>query len=140
MKTLILLRGLPGSGKSTVASWLEDYLCYGDTCQDGFREISLDEYFTEEDGTYHYDVEKVQDAVRWCHHECDDAMEAETEVIVVHNVMSRSQEFNGYHTRARKHGYRIHSLIVENRHGGRDVHDVPKESLKRFRDRFQVQL
>jgi hypothetical protein len=41
---------------------------------------------------------------------------------------------------AKKYGYRTHSLIVENRHEGKNEHGVPEEKLKQMRDRFEISL
>ena len=46
MKSLIILRGLPGSGKSTLAKLLSE---------DGkYPVFSVDDYFTNENGVYHF--------------------------------------------------------------------------------------
>ena len=41
---------------------------------------------------------------------------------------------------AKKYGYQVTTLIVENRHGNRNVHNVPDETLDRMRQRFEVKL
>jgi hypothetical protein len=38
------------------------------------------------------------------------------------------------------YGYRVYSLIVENRHGGVNEHGVPQETLDKMKNRFEVQL
>ena len=41
---------------------------------------------------------------------------------------------------AEKYGYRVHSLIVENRHGGVNEHGVPEEKLEQMKNRFEIKL
>jgi hypothetical protein len=45
-----------------------------------------------------------------------------------------------YFDLAEKHGYRVYSLIVENRHGGVNEHGVPEDKLKIMKNRFEVKL
>ena len=41
---------------------------------------------------------------------------------------------------AKKYGYRVHTIIVENRHGGVNTHGVPEEKLEQMKERFQIKL
>jgi hypothetical protein len=45
-----------------------------------------------------------------------------------------------YFKLAEKYGYRTFSLIVENRHGGVNEHDVPEDKLELMKNRFEVKL
>lgn len=45
-----------------------------------------------------------------------------------------------YYDLARKYGYRVHSLVVENRHGGVNEHGVPDDVLDQMQDRFEFKL
>jgi hypothetical protein len=45
-----------------------------------------------------------------------------------------------YFDLAEKHGYRVYSLIVENRHGGVNEHGVPEDKLEIMKNRFEVSL
>ena len=45
-----------------------------------------------------------------------------------------------YQIIAKKYGYRIHTIIVENRHGGVNTHGVPEEKLEQMKERFQIKL
>jgi hypothetical protein len=45
-----------------------------------------------------------------------------------------------YYDLAKKYGYRVYSLIVENRHGGVNEHGVPEDKLKIMKNRFEVKL
>jgi hypothetical protein len=41
---------------------------------------------------------------------------------------------------AEKLGYRVTSMIVENRHGGKNEHGVPDDKLETMKNRFEVKL
>jgi hypothetical protein len=41
---------------------------------------------------------------------------------------------------AERFGYRVYSVIVENRHGGVNEHGVPEEKLEQMKTRFEIHL
>jgi hypothetical protein len=41
---------------------------------------------------------------------------------------------------AEKYDYKVVSLIVENRHGNKSVHNVPDETMEKMRNRFEIKL
>jgi predicted kinase len=131
MKTLILLRGLPGSGKSTLAKSLvtKDY-CHKEA----------DMYFVDEFGNYKFEPSKIKDAHKWCKEETEFLMKYEHSPIVVSNTFTQEWEMEDYYKLAEKYGYRVYSLIVENRHGGVNEHGVPDDKLQQMKDRFQISL
>jgi hypothetical protein len=45
-----------------------------------------------------------------------------------------------YFDLAEKHGYKVYSLIVENRHGGVNEHGVPEDKLEIMKNRFEMKL
>ena len=45
-----------------------------------------------------------------------------------------------YFEMAKRYGYRVHTIIVENRHGSKNVHGVPDEKLQQMKDRFETFL
>jgi predicted kinase len=131
MKNLILLRGLPGSGKSTVAKALQP--------SGWSAHYEADMYFIK-DGKYQFDGSKIKDAHSWCQDQTRKAMEDEIGSITVSNTFTQEWEMEAYYKLAETYGYRVISLIVENRHGGVNEHGVPAESLERMKNRFEVKL
>jgi predicted kinase len=127
MKELFLLRGLPGSGKSTLAESL------------GGSHMEADKYFTYE-GKYEFDVTKLKDAHDWCQNAVRVFMENKNKRVVVSNTFTQDWEMKPYFDLAEKHGYRVYSLIVENRHGGVNEHGVPEDKLEIMKNRFEVKL
>ena len=60
--------------------------------------------------------------------------------IVVSNTSTTERELQPYLDLANEFGYTVVSLVVENRHGNTNVHDVPQETLQKMKDRFQIKL
>jgi predicted kinase len=133
MKTLYLLRGLPGSGKSTLAEQL------------GGSHFETDNYFLDEDKSYKFDGSKLKEAHQWCQDLVSNAMllnhtTGHNETIVVSNTFTQEWEMKPYMDMAKDWGYRVFSIIVENRHGGVNQHGVPNEKLQQMNDRFEIKL
>jgi ABC-type molybdenum transport system ATPase subunit/photorepair protein PhrA len=130
-KNLILLRGLPGSGKSTLAKLLADK----DYCHK-----EADMFFVDRDGNYKFEPSKIKDAHSWCQDEVAFLMKYEHSPIVVSNTFTQEWEMDVYYKMAEKLGYRVTSMIVENRHGGKNEHGVPDDKLETMKNRFEVKL
>jgi len=126
MKTLTLVRGLPGAGKSTFAKLL------------GGIHIEADHYFMK-DGEYKFDASKLKQAHEYCRTSTEGWMR-EGYNIVVSNTFTQEWEMYAYYGLAEKYGYRVHSVIVENRHDGINVHGCPVEKVKEMKDRFEIEL
>ena len=135
MKDLLLLRGLPGSGKSTLAKILvggKDY-CHKEA----------DMYFIDSDGDYKFNPSKLKDAHNWCREEIEFVMKYGHSPVVVSNTFTQEWEMIPYFELAKKYGYRVHSLIVENRHGESEdtnTHNVPNETIQKMKNRFTLKL
>ena len=133
MKSLYLLRGLPGAGKSTLAKKLGDVY------------YEADMYFTNENGQYIFNGADIKKAHEWCQNEVQLAMilnhtSGLNENIVVSNTFTQEWEMEPYYKLAETYGYRVFSLIVENRHGGENLHNVPEDKIEVMRKRFEVKL
>jgi hypothetical protein len=61
-------------------------------------------------------------------------------VIVVSNTFTQEWEMDAYYELAKQYGYRVFSLIVENRHEGVNEHGVPEDKLELMKNRFEVKL
>lgn len=131
-KTLYIVRGIPGSGKSTFAKTL------------GGTHFETDEFFMV-DGEYKFDPTKLKEAHRWCQDSVNTAMILNhtaglNNVIVVSNTFTQGWEMEPYFQMADTYGYKVFSVIVENRHGGINTHGVPEDKLQVMRDRFEFKL
>ena len=132
---LILLRGLPGSGKST----LGDVILYTNqlTNQDV---LSADNFFIDKNGEYVFDGAKIKEAHNTCQQKCAERMKHEFLKIVVANTFTEEWEMKPYFEMAERYNYRIHTVIVENRHGNKNIHNVPDEKLQSMKSRFDIQI
>jgi predicted kinase len=127
-KVLYIVRGIPGSGKSTFAKTL------------GGQHYEADMFFIDEEGNYKFDVTKIKDAHQWCQSFVKTDMILEYQKIVVSNTSTQEWEMEPYFTLAKEYGYTVFTIVVENRHGGVNQHGVPEDKLQIMKDRFQVKL
>ncbi len=133
MKNLYLLRGLPGSGKATLANQIGDAY------------FGADMYFINENGEYIFDPTDLKRAHQWCQGQVNTAMILNytsdiNSSIVVSNSFTQEWETEPYFKLAETYGYRVFSLIVENRHGGESLHKVPADKIQAMKDRFELKL
>lgn len=126
MPNLYLFRGVSGAGKSTAAEAL---------CK---KVVAADDYFMDGD-EYNFDPAKLPAAHRYCQGKVRSIMETGADVAVA-NTFTRYWEMKAYYDLADELGYTVFSLIVENRHGGKNEHGVPDAALKSMTDRFEVKL
>jgi predicted kinase len=133
---LFLVRGLPGSGKTSFASaiWNDYAVC------------EADKFFYDKEGNYNFDPSKLREAHTWCKNEVESRMiehqnnQQYYPEIAVSNTFTQEWEMEDYFKLAEKYGYKVVSLIIENRHGGQNVHGVPEDKLQIMKDRFQIKL
>jgi predicted kinase len=127
MKILYIVRGIPGSGKSTFANSLDCPV------------FEADMYFMI-DGEYKFEADKLKLAHNWCKLRVEHSMEDDFQKIAVSNTFTQEWEMEAYYEMAKQYGYTVFSVIIENRHGGVNEHGVPEDKLKMMKDRFEVKL
>lgn len=127
-KILYLIRGIPWSGKSSLAKAL------------GFTHLEADMYHLDENGNYDWKPEKVKESHVWCQKQVINLMLESEQKIVVSNTFTQEWEMKPYFELAEKYGYQVFTIIVENRHGGKNVHNVPQETLEKMKNRFEIRL
>jgi predicted kinase len=136
MKELYLIRGIPGSGKSTFAHhvWNDYAIC------------EADKFFYDKEGNYNFDASKLRQAHEWCRNEVEIRMKDNVAnpqyypEIVVSNTFTQEWEMEPYFELAEQYGYKVFSFIIENRHGGKNVHGVPDEKIEQMKSRFNIKL
>jgi len=132
---LILLRGLPGSGKSTLAKIILQL-----RSTDEPEVLSADDFFEDKEGDYNFDPTKLKEAHNYCQFRCSERMRQQKAKIVVANTFTQEWEMEEYFKMAERYNYRVHTVIVENRHGSENVHEVPEEKLQQMQNRFEIKL
>ncbi len=132
MNALILLRGLPGAGKTT----LTKLLCE----EERYPVYSVDDYFESDTGAYVFKFDENHLAYKQCMSNTESAMIRGDKKIFVHNTFTMDWEIEPYVLLAKKHGYALHVLTVENYHNSKNVHDVSDEQIKKMAEKYKVKL
>jgi predicted kinase len=130
-KVLILVRGLSGVGKTTVAGML------------GHEMVEADMYFVDRDtGEYNFDPKKLPEAHAWCLGKTRQALVSHGKAIVS-NTFTQRWEMQPYLELAEELGARVHVLdmfdggLSNEELAARNAHGVPVEAIARMRDRYE---
>lgn len=126
MKKLFIIRGVPGSGKTTFAEAI---------CK---KFVSADDYFMS-GNEYKFDITKLESAHRYCYGKTKSIMETDEDV-AVNNTFTRNWEMKPYFELAKQFNYMVFSIIVENRHGNKSIHDIPDKIIDNMKNRFNLKL
>lgn len=119
---------MSGSGKTSFANLL------------GTKAICCADDYVTRNGVYKWSPETIGKSHEWCQRKCRRFMKKQVERIVVANTSTTERELKPYQDLARQFGYRIFSIIVENRHGGVNTHGVPETTLDKMCERFNIKL
>lgn len=134
-KTVVILRGVSGSGKSTVT---QTFLA----ASNYWVAVSADYYFLGEHGNYEFDATKLGKAHQFCADEFSRYLHKHPKVegIVVDNTNTKPKEFQWYIDEAEKAGATVVCLVVENRHGNDSIHNVPQDTRDKQEARIRQSL
>lgn len=139
MRQLIIVRGLPGAGKSTFANEYATILNRAGIAVKG--PFEADQYFIDpETGDYVFDATKLGAAHHACFNNVELCMYQDAECVIVSNTFTTERELKGYLELATRMNYQVTSLVVENRHGNKSIHNVPDEAMDKMRNRFSLKV
>jgi predicted kinase len=124
MNRLILVRGLPGSGKSTYAA--------EQARQYGYMHLEADMYFD----VYFYGVFKaseLQNAHKWCQRITKQNLYYNT--VIVSNTFTQRWEMQPYFDMARELGAATEIITMTGNYGS--IHNVPQATIQKMKDRWE---
>ncbi|XP_067999167.1 NEDD4-binding protein 2-like 2 [Melanerpes formicivorus] len=138
-KLLLILRGLPGSGKSTLSRILLGQSREGIV-------FSTDDYFRQQDG-YTYNAAHLGDAHDWNQRRAKQAMEQGKSPVIIDNTNTQAWEMKPYVEVALEKGYRVEfhepdtwwkfdpeELEKRNKHG------VTREKIAQMLERYEYPI
>ena len=130
MKTLHIIAGAPGSGKSTMAKVIAQG--YRDTAR--VEHYEADMYFVS-NGIYKFDPTLISNAHAWCQNKVLQAMLTYCPIVIVSNTFTKAWERKHYLELAAQYGY---AVVYTHCTGAFDnVHGVPDEVVTRMRDTYE---
>lgn len=120
---LIIIRGLPGSGKTTKAKSLPPDIVH----------LETDQFWTDAEGNYSFDVSRLAEAHSWCLRETRKYLQ-QHRTVAVSNTFTTLGEMEQYIRLAIDFqcGLIVHNCEFQ----FESVHPVPKDVLKRMKDRW----
>ncbi|CAH6891157.1 NEDD4-binding protein 2 isoform X3 [Phodopus roborovskii] len=133
---LVLLRGLPGSGKSFLARTLQEDNPSGVI-------LSTDDYFYI-NGQYQFDVKYLGEAHEWNQNRAKEAFEKKVSPVIIDNTNLQAWEMKPYVALSQKHKYKV--LFREpdtwwkfkpKELARRNIHGVSKEKIARMLEHYQ---
>lgn len=131
-KVMYIMRGLPGSGKTTLARALASNVL------GRYKVIvSADDYFVTPDGEYHFDPAKLGAAHGQCQQRAKGAC-MDGVVVVVDNTNTTRWEMEPYLVLARQYGYNVQVVTVETTLSSEDLaarstHGITAERIQQMR-------
>ena len=134
VKTLCIIRGIPGSGKTTKAIELKKSI-YPDSVI-----FEADQFF-EKEGSYNFDASKLHYAHIECKQNTETSLINNIKTVIVSNTFTTLKELKPYFELAKQYNYCIvvyelpHAPVIEGTQ--KNIHNVPEETISRMLKRWQ---
>jgi hypothetical protein len=102
--------------------------------------VAADDFMINEKGEYVFDPARLDDVRRKCKEAVEKAMKINVSRIFLTGTLTQQWELDPYYLLATKYGYKVFSVIIENRHEGKTIHGTPQETLDAMHNRFETRL
>jgi predicted kinase len=132
MQHLILIRGLPGSGKSTFAAIISE--------EHKYPIIAVDDFFTDEQGNYRFNHLLNHEAYRRCEQRTRDALQAGAQKVIVHHTFTMDWEMEPYFKLAKQFDSLLHVLTMEKYHAHENIHEISEAQIQKMAAKYKVKL
>lgn len=140
MKKFYIVRGLPGSGKSTLVKELSSKIVDAEVFV-----FSTDNYWLRPDGYYDFNARRIGEAHAWNFKLCKEALALALPHVILDNTNTTLREFDQYINEAVLHGYNVF-ILEPNTPWSFDVqecfrkntHNVPLDVIQKMYDRWQT--
>jgi predicted kinase len=130
MPRLIIVRGAPGSGKST---FVKSYIQYLEP-QKSYAHFEADMYF-EIKGEYLFNPSLLKNAHNWCKEQTEKSMKNLVDCVFVSNTFTKHWEMQAYLNLAKKYNYEVNVYYLKSSY--QNVHGVPEEVVQRMISQYE---
>lgn len=129
-KTLLMIIGIPGSGKSTMAEKIKKER--PEYANSNIWEADMF-FINPKNGEYNWNFESLASAHRWCQIQVENDMR-DGKNVIVSNTNLRPRERKPYIDLAKKYGYQVKVITCDG--GFKNIHNVPKETIEKMKQKF----
>lgn len=143
-RTLIIMRGLPGAGKSTAirkhCPMARPFRSVAGRLSESVPIVSADHYFER---LGRFDGRRLGEAHAECRRNARAAMMADAPIVIVDNCNVCLRDFADYLSLAKVHGYRVETIdlydggLTDAELSARCVHGVPASTIGRMRAKYE---
>ena len=124
MKMLYIIRGIPGSGKSTMARKLAPNAAF-----------EADAYMVDQQGNYAFDPSRLGEVHQKCYEAVRDALMQDIANVAVANTFVKRWEYQKYVDLANELGVKYEIIVCNG--GYKNIHGVPEEAIQRMKDNWE---
>ena len=124
MKMLYIIRGIPGSGKSTMAKKLAPNAAF-----------EADAYMVDQQGNYAFDPSRLGEVHQKCYEAVRDALMQDIANVAVANTFVKRWEYQKYVDLANELGVKYEIIVCNG--GYKNIHGVPEEAIQRMKDNWE---
>jgi predicted kinase len=124
MQKLYIIRGVPGSGKTTRAQELA-----------GMNYFEADQWMWNSAGEYQFDPSRLGYCHTMCKNSVRAALAAGLPVVAVSNTFVKKRDYMPYVKLAEEFGAEVEIIVMTG--NWKNVHGVPEETVERMRRQFE---